>query len=470
MKFSTRQIGAFIQSITVRPAATILLSFVIVILCGTLLLQLPFTTVDGMGLTPVNALFTATSAVCVTGLIVVDTAAFLTFWGQLIVLILIQIGGLSFMVLSYFAIFVLHRSVSVEDKLLLSYLLNEDDMTGLAKTVSRIIYITFTFEAAGALILLTRFVPRYGLSGSTVFNALFHGISAFCNAGFSLFSDSLEQFSSDPVVLLTIGLLIIFGGLSFGVIINAGRSAKVLFSKKKTPAGKLSLNTKVVLAGTGILLTAAFFIIYPLEHGNTLQHYSLGNQYLNTFFQAVTLRTAGFNSIPFGHLTTTTYLVLIVFMFVGGATGSTAGGIKINNAAVMYGYIKSILSGSDSVVLFKHSISENQVNKSFLVFTFSIMAVIGGTIILSASDGLHGAFGAHGAQARLPHILFETVSALGTVGLSAGITPDLSTTGKLVISGLMLLGRIGPITVLAAGAGGKEKVRMEYPQGDITIS
>ncbi len=457
-----KRLSSFFESIATQPAQTILFSFQMVILSGTLLLMLPAATNAHGGLGFIDALFTATSAVCVTGLIVVDTATVFTIWGQLVILGLIQIGGLSIMIISYFTLFSVRQKVSYQDKLLLSYMLSEQNMNQLSKRVKTIIYSTFAIEAIGALLLSAAFHTTAGPWHETLLLSVFHSVSAFCNAGFALFSDSLEGFSGSLLVNGTVALLIILGGISFAVLTNfytiAGSRIRALFRPTGTRREQVSLNTYVVIAVTPVLIVIGMLLFYGLEHSNTLAELPLGEQYLSAFFQSVTLRTAGFNTIPIGKLTTTTLLCMLPFMFVGAASGSTAGGIKINNAAIMYAYLKSVLSGQESIVLRRSSLSRSHVNKAFLVFFFGVFAIAIGTTILSATE-----------TAPLEEILFEVVSAFGTVGLSTGVTGTLSRTGRVVIIVLMFIGRLGPLTILAAASQPEKSVQVSYPRGNILL-
>lgn len=445
-----------------HPAQTIVLSFFLVILSGTVLLMMPFTSSHGKGLSFINALFTSTSAVCVTGLIVVDTATAFSFAGKLVILLLIQIGGLGIMILTFFTIFVLRRSVSVENKFLISYMLSEQDMTQLRGMVVRIIAITFGLEAAGALFLFVGFAEIYGAGPQALFYAIFHSISAFCNAGFALFGSSLEAFVGNPWISGTIAVLIVLGGLSFVVLMNAANNASDrianLFARSRRKVRKLSLNSRAVLSVTALLIFGGTIIIYATEHGNALRHYPVATQYLAAFFQSVTLRTAGFNSIPFGSLRPATYLVMIAFMFVGGASGSTAGGIKVGTVAVIYASVVALLRNRRDAILFQQSIPAAQILRAFTIFVFGTTVVVVATIILSMSE--------HQPTLKL---LFEATSAFGTVGLSTGITSSLSVTGRLVISLLMFTGRIGSLTVIAAASRDAVRGRIAFPAGEISI-
>jgi len=457
-----KRLSSFFESIATQPAQTILFSFQMVILAGTLLLMLPFATNVQGGLGFIDALFTATSAVCVTGLIVVDTATAFTLWGQLVILALIQIGGLSIMIISYFTLFSIRQKVSYQDKLLLSYMLSEQNMNQLSKRVKTIIYTTFGIEAIGALLLSSAFHLPGGPWQETLLLSVFHSVSAFCNAGFALFTTSLEAFSDSLLVNATVAALIVLGGISFAVLTNfysiAGSRIKAFFRPTMTKREQVSLNTYVVIIATPLLILVGMLLFYGLEHGNTLAKLPLGEQYLAAFFQSVTLRTAGFNTLPIGNLTTTTLLCMLPFMFIGAASGSTAGGIKINNAAIMYAYLKSVLLNQDSIILRRNSLSRSHVNKAFLVFFFGVFTVSIGTIILSATEA-----------APLQEILFETVSAFGTVGLSTGITGTLSIPGRVVIIVLMFVGRLGPLTILAAASQPEKSVQISYPRGNILL-
>ncbi|MCF7928344.1 MAG: TrkH family potassium uptake protein [Spirochaetales bacterium] len=482
-----RRLTSFLRDITTHPAQTILISFVLVILAGTLGLMMPFATTDGNGLSLLDSLFTSTSAVCVTGLIVVDTATAFTTWGHIFILVLIQIGGLSFMMLSYFTIVLFRQKMRVEDRFVLSYMLEERNMQTITENLKRIVLFTFGFELAGVLILLPGFLKEAPerivelAGGSTevlhpLFLSLFHSISAFCNAGFALFSDSFEGFRSNPFINTGIMLMIVFGGLSFVVFLNLQGRLRFLSklrqfrrklrrigpvgttSESKPEPVKISLNTKIVLIITGILIFAGTFLFYGLEHGRSMTSFSLGDQYLTSLFQSITLRTAGFNTIGIGGLHRTTYLIMMIFMFIGAASGSTAGGIKINSLAVIGARIRSSLRNQEQTILAGTKINEALIHKAFLILVFGISLVGLGTIILSATESM-----------PLVELMFESVSAFGTVGLSTGVTPSLSPAGKIVIIFLMFLGRLGPLTVLAA-FGRPAKIRnVTYPQAQISL-
>lgn len=457
-----KKIDVFLQELFSHPARTILISFLMVILLGSVLLQLPIAAADGNGLSFINALFTSTSAVCVTGLIVVDTATVFTLFGRLVILALIQIGGLSIIILSFFVIFMLRKRVSLESKLLISYVLSEDDVTSIGGSIKRIIFITVFFEGAGALLLFVRFFGQFREAGKAALFSVFHAVSAFCNAGFALFTNSLEDYVSDPYVSIIISILIIGGGLSFAVFSNLFTSIsgrlRNLGDGNRTFIQKLSLNTRIVLGVSGVLVLSGMFLFYALELRGVLRSYSTGTQYLAAFFQSVTLRTAGFNTAPIGALRITTLLIMMVYMFIGGASGSTAGGIKVNTFTAVLVWIKSAIKREPSIILYNHTIQKEIVLRGLLIVLFGFAAVITGTLILSVTE-----------QAALQNIMFEAVSAFGTVGLSTGITGSLTILGRIVIIILMFIGRTGPLTILAAMNAREQKSRYEYPRGDILI-
>jgi trk system potassium uptake protein TrkH len=457
-----RKFNAIVNRITNNPAQTVLLSFVTVILIGTLLLMLPFSTSDQTRLGFIDSLFTSTSAVCVTGLIVVDTATRFSIVGKIIILLLIQIGGLGIMILSYFGTFMFRRTLSLERKLLASYILDERDMSALVGTLRSIIVSTFIIEGIGFIALFASFRPGMERGIEALSYAAFHSVSAFCNAGFSLFSDNLMGFKSNFPITFTIAVLIILGGLGFTVLMELYHLISDRFrgisSGRLRKQYRISLNTKVVLIGTGVLLLLGILVIYPFEHRNSLMEYGVGTQYLAAFFQSVTLRTAGFNTIPFESLNRYTYLVMILFMFIGGASGSTAGGVKVNTVAIIGGYVRSIVDNRDDVTVFNQTLSKDLVNRAlFIVFVYAVV-IFSSTLILSITEDFE----------TVP-LLFEIVSAMGTVGLSAGLTPMLSLTGKIVIITLMFIGRVGPLTVVVSLSQTKKAAGVSFPRGTVAL-
>ena len=457
-----RRLTAFMKSMTTQPARTVLITFFIIIITGTVVLMLPFSTPPGGELTFIDSLFTSTSAVCVTGLIVVDTPTAFTFWGQTALLSLIQVGGLGIMILSFFVVFVMGKSMSLEDKTLISFVLSNDDMRSIKTNLIRIILLTFLIEGIGAAALFLAFGHHSGFTISTVFLSIFHAISAFCNAGFALFSDSLEGFRSDGAVNLIISILIILGGISFFVILNLKdnlvQRLKRAVTGRQLFVPKLTVNTKIILIGTLVLLIGGMLIFYATEHSNTLAAYDLKTQYLSAWFQSVTLRTAGFNTVPMGNLMTGTLLIMILFMFTGAASGSTAGGIKISTCAIILAYIRSILKERRRITIFEHAVPRDLILRAFFIVIFGAGAILAASFFLTFTE-----------TADFSDLLFEAVSAFGTVGLSTGVTSSLSNTGKIIIIILMFFGRLGPLTLLAAASRKAEYMHIDYPNADVTI-
>lgn len=462
-----RKLSEFVTAVVRHPAQTVALSFLLVIGVGTLVLMMPFTTLDGEGLPFVDALFTATIAVCVTGLIVVDTASVYTVWGQIVILLLIQIGGLGIMVLSLFALVLVRHSMNVESHLLLSYMLDESRIADLSASLRRIVLITFGIELAGAALLFGMFGSIANGLGQRVLLAVFHAVSAFCNAGFALFTTSLEQFHAHAGINAVIAALIIAGGLSFGVLTNTFQVLRNRGeawwrrrrrSRSQVRMIRLTVNSRAVLIGSGVLIVLGFFGFYALEHGRSMAELPLGSQYLSAFFQTVTLRTAGFNTIPMGELATATYIFMILIMFIGGASGSTAGGLKVNNVAVIAAFLNSRRRNDNQTLLFNYAVSDRQVTTAFSVLLFGLLSVFAGTFLLALTE-----------SASLTDYLFESVSAFATVGLSTGLTPELTVPGRLVVTVLMFIGRVGPLTLLAASSDPRERKRVRYPSAHVAV-
>lgn len=452
------------EQIILNPAGTLLISFFMVIITGTFLLMLPAACTGKDHLDFLTALFTAASAVCVTGLSVIDVSVELTLVGKIILALLIQIGGLGIMVFSFFGMLAFRRKLSIAEKITVSYMVSEDDMSGLFKALRIIVFSTFVIEGISAVFLFIGFSRIMGMTGTTVGFAVFHAVSAFCNAGFALFSNNLESFTGDALISLTICFTIILGGIGFAVIYDvigkckaAGKNA---FSKnkKKKHTHFLSLNTQIVLVMTAGALLISFILFYLLEHAHTMKHFSLGQQYLAAFFQAVTLRTAGFSTVSFGSLTNAALLFMIFIMFVGGASGSTAGGIKLNTVAVVGAFFHSFVKNQKTVVIKNMSVPDEQVKKAFLIFGFGLSIVFTAIFILTVTEELP----------FLP-LAFETVSAFATVGLSTGITASFSAAGKLILIFLMFIGRVGPLTILTAAGKKQSDDTVDYPYGTISI-
>ncbi len=438
------------------PAQLFVASFIFVILMGTGLLLLPEATV-GNHISIVDALFTATSATCVTGLIVVDTGSYFTLFGQLVILVLIQIGGLGLMTFTTFFSFLIRRNISVRESVFMSSTMNIKALSNVSRLLISTLTLTLSFEFIGTILI---YIGWWGESfewGSTLYYSIFHSISAFCNAGFSLFANNLENYKSNFVVGMTVSSLFIIGGLGFIVIINLLHFFKLGIFKKE----KLSLHTKVVLTLTAILIVTGFLIILSTEWNNALANLPLSTKIMGAYFHSVTPRTAGFNIINMTQLTNVCYFMIIIFMFIGASPGGTGGGIKTTTFGVFLGTIWAMLRGRTSIEAFKRSVPRDIMTNALLLITLSLMFLAGFAFILLITE-----------DAPPLHILFELFSAFGTVGLSAGITPYLTHIGKLIIIITMFIGRVGPLTmVLAIGQirQRRKNVEFQYPEESVII-
>lgn len=430
------------------PSQVLVIFFFLLITAGGLLLALPAATVEEGSLGLVNAFFTSTSAVCVTGLVVVDTGTTFTLFGKIVIMMLIQFGGLGIMTFASVIYVFLRRKMSVSNMLLMREALNQDSMSYLSNTVANIIKMTVIIECAGALLLSFRFIPMYGaLKGG--FFSIFHAVSAFCNAGFDINSgnfSSITEFVGDPLIVLTISGLIILGGTGFAVI----HEIKT-FKKNK----KLSLQARVVVGMTLFLIVAGTVGFFAFEANNSKTigdpNMSMGTKVLAALFQSVTTRTAGFNTIDQGAMTLPSKLLSMVLMFVGASPASTGGGIKTTTFCIMLMACASIIKGSGENIQFKYRrISVVLAIKAFVICTISFMFVLlCSSMIMIFEQGL-----------TFDAILFEAFSAFGTVGLSVGITPGLSVASRIILIITMFAGRVGPLTLTMALAGTRQKKRL----------
>lgn len=418
------------------------LGYFIVIVTGSLLLMLPFATRDGQSTSYVNALFTATSATCVTGLVPYDTNVHWTLFGQIVILLLIQTGGLGFMTFVSILFNAIGRNLGLYKRKALMLSEGADRLSDVRRLVRRIALGTAVVESAGALLLCIRFIPDFGV-GKGIYYSVWHSISAFCNAGFDLmggvFADeqfvSLTRYATDPLVSLTIAFLIIIGGLGFCVwsdIVDAKCNVK-----------KFRLYTKVVLLVNTLFLVVSTVLFFFFEHSNpTYENFTLGEKWLVSFFNATTPRTAGFNTVDLTSLSDSGYLLTVILMFVGGSSGSTAGGIKINTLAVIVMGMVAVFRGRRDIDIGKKRIDFSLVSQALAVFVSCLILVITATLIICAIEP--------DEIAPFRSVLFEVVSALGTVGLSLSLTPVLSTASKCILILLMYAGRVGILTLALA--------------------
>jgi len=414
-----------------NPPRMLALGFAVTIALGTLLLTLPIATETGEILPFTQALFTATSATAVTGLTVSNTADTFSTFGEIVILIMIQIGGIGLMVFSTFIAILLGKKITLTERLLIRESFNKEGIGGVVRLVISILKFTFVAESVGGIILGLYWLPRYGYP-KAFYYGFFHSISAFCNAGFDLFDNSMTDFTGDVVVNFVIIGLFVIGGLGFSVNLE-------LF--KKHSWYKLTLHSKIVIATTIILNILGAAAILALESTNprTLALLPVGGKILGAFFQAMTPRTAGFFTVPLENFRDATLLLIMFLMFVGASPGSTGGGIKTTTLATLTATIYSTVKGRKHAEIFNRSIAYETVLKALAVTTVSLFLILGIVFILLITESI-----------SFTSLLFEVVSAFGTVGLSVGATPKLSEIGRVVISLLMFTGRIGPLTLAFA--------------------
>lgn len=429
------------------------IGFAILIFVGGIILSLPISSASGEYTNLLDSLFTSTSAVCVTGLITVDTGTHWNAFGQTVIIILIEIGGLGFMSLTTFIAILLGKKITLRDRLLMQEAMNTFNIEGLVRMVQYVLGLTFLVQLFGALLLSTQFVPDFGLKKGILYS-LFHSASAFCNAGFDLFGNfnSLVGYSGNSVVILTISALIIIGGLGFTVLLE-------IYNYKGSK--RLSVNSKIVILITSVLLIGGTMLMFLLEFKNpeTIGNMNLKNKILNSFFAAVTPRTAGFNSISTDGMTMAGKFSTIVLMFIGGSPGSTAGGLKTTTFGIVILTVISILKGREETEAFERRFSKETVYKAFTLFFVGMTLVIIVTMILTVTE----------PDQSFINLLYEATSAFGTVGITTGVTQQLSIIGKIVIMITMYFGRVGTLTVLLALINRKKKTGYRYPEGKILI-
>jgi trk system potassium uptake protein TrkH len=436
----------------INPSMVLILGFAAVILFGAILLNMPAASKDHQSVGFINALFTSTSAICVTGLIVVNTSQHWTVFGQTVIMFLIQIGGLGFMTMATLIAVLMGKRIGLKNRILIQEELGQYTISGVVRLTLKIIKATLVIELIGAILLATKFIPEFGVQ-TGIFYGIFHSISAFCNAGFDLIGNSLENYVNSPIVNFTVMALIILGGIGFTVMLEVYRTKKIR---------KLSLHTKLVLFITGVLIISGVVFFFALEFNNpdTIGNLSMPNKVMASLFQSVTPRTAGFNTIPTADLNDTSKFLTIVYMFIGGSPGSTAGGIKTATFGILLLAVYSEIAGKDDIEFSRRRINRETVSRGLSILFIALALVIIVTIILSITE----------AKVFLD-IFFETVSAFGTVGLSTGITGDLTPVGKLIISLTMFLGRVGPLTAASAianrHAGTRDLIR--YPEEKIFV-
>lgn len=464
-------IRVYLKRTVINPAQLFIVSFLLIIIAGGFLLMLPKATNSHISF--IDAMFTSTSAVCVTGLVVVNTGSFFTEFGQFIILVLIQIGGLGIMTFaSYFSYF-FKGSSTYENQLLLSDITNSEKIGEVFNTLKKIILVTFIFEAIGA-VLIFQFLDKGiipSISDRTFFS-VFHAVSGFCNAGFSTLQNNLYEnvFQFNYPLHLIIAFLIIFGGLGFPIIFNLVMFLRKSFintllhvlrkRKRIQMPWIININTRVVLLTTLILILFGTIIFFIFEYNNTLLGYTFWGKVITSFFGSVTTRTAGFNTVDTAMLSYPTTLAILFLMWVGASPASTGGGIKTSTLALAVLNLISLVKGKTRIEVFKREIAQTSVNRAFAIIVLSIFVICIAIFSISIFDREKG----------MLNIVFECVSAFGTVGLSRGITADLTTSSKVVLVLTMFIGRVSMLTVMIAIFKRVTYSKYHYPSENILIN
>lgn len=435
-----------------NPAQILAVGFLCLIFIGAFLLMLPISTNAGHELTFIDAIFEATSAVCVTGLVVVDTGTTFTLFGQCVLLFLIQIGGLGFMTIGVVIAVVLGKNIGLKGRLIIQESLNQLSLEGMVRLVKFILIFTLLTEAMGAVLLSIRWSTDFSFPTS-IYYGIFHSISAFNNAGFDLMGNftSITAYAGDFSIVFILTSLLLIGGIGYTVVLD-------LWVKKYN--GRLSLHTKLVLYMTAILIIVPTIIILLLEYNNpgTLGSMSFKDKVLGAYFHAVVPRTAGFNSLDMAELSLGTQFVSMVLMFIGGGSGGTAGGIKITTFAIILLAVWNLIRGNEDINIFRRRIPKDLIYRAFAITIYSIGIIAFILFLLTITE-----------NAPLNVLLFEVISAFGTVGMSLGLTPELSPLGKILIALLMFIGRVGPLTIAFALARKHNKVPYKYVEEKIMI-
>lgn len=446
--------------INLSTTQTILLSFLLAILFGSALLALPVSSADGIAVPYIDALFTATTSICVTGLVTVPTFSTWSLFGQIVILFLIQIGGLGVVTIMSGLMISLHRRIGIRDRMLIQDAFNLNTLSGMVKFIRKVIVGTLLIEGVGALLYMTVFVPEFGAEG--VWISLFNAVSAFCNAGMDVISESsLYAYVHNPVINIVTILLIVFGGIGYIVWWDLVGALKNIRRQGMKCFANLTLHSKIALSVTGILILAGTVAIFVFEYNNplTIGSFSLFDKLQASLFQSVTTRTAGFATIPQENLTNASAIASLLLMFIGGSPVGTAGGIKTVTFAVLITSAFATMKTHAEVELFHRTISKHAVSKAVAVVCMAFIILFTATILLSAVT-----------DADALDIVFETVSAAATVGLTRSLTSELNLWGRIIIIITMYLGRVGPISLMIALNTKKEtKNIIKNPTEDISV-
>jgi trk system potassium uptake protein len=446
------QIGVY-KDIKFKPVQILVVGFAIVILIGACVLTLPISSSEGVSTPFIDALFTATTSVCVTGLVTVDTGTHWSYFGKTTILMLIQIGGLGFMTFATLISLIMRKKITLQERLVMAEAMNTFSLQGLVKLVRYILFFTFSVEGIGALLLSLVFIPEFGI-GKGIYYSIFHSVSAFCNAGIDLIGNfrSITPYAENPIIILTIGALIVTGGLGFIVW------HEIFDYRKKR---KLSLHSKLVLTVTAVLIVGGAILMFIFEFNNsaTMQPMSAKGKFLSSLFAAITPRTAGYNSISTADMTPAGRFLTIILMFIGGSPGSTAGGIKTTTAGLLVMTVISVIRGREDTEIYERRISKDTIFKGLTISVIGITLVIVVSMILSITE----------VGASLEYIIYEVTSAFGTVGLTLGLTTKLTTIGKAVIAFTMFCGRVGPLTIILALGKNHSNNTIRYPEDKILV-
>jgi potassium uptake TrkH family protein len=457
------KVSTSITSIKLKPATTFIYSFLLLLLVGTGLLMLPEMTTKG-SIPFIDALFTAVSAACVTGLAVVDTQTYFTFKGHLVIMLLIQLGGIGILTFATFFALFLKKGVGISHQAMIRDFMSEDSLFNAKGMLQQIVIFTLLIECIGAFLIYLSWdvnTPFYDDAGEMIFQSVFHSISAFCNAGFSLMSGGLnEDYLQNAYILhIVVGMLIIFGSLGFPALRDIFGINNIR-ARLATPWKKWKLSTRIAVWATFALVLFGMGAFYLLESNTEILAGKTGFQQLViSFFQSVTTRTAGFNTVDIGALTTPTAILIIFLMFIGASSGSTGGGIKTSTFVLILLSVITTIRGKKSLELGGRSISFDLLNKAYTIFIFSATYILVGTFFLAYFE----------PKMSVLDLVFEQVSAFCTVGLTRGITPDLSTPGKLILISSMYVGRVGTLTLAFALASRVDSTNYRYPKAHILV-
>ncbi|SDE04321.1 trk system potassium uptake protein TrkH [Paenibacillus sp. UNCCL117] len=451
-----KQRGSVLKKFELTPPRILVLGFAAIIMLGTVLLMLPFSSADGLPTPFIDALFTATSATCVTGLVVVDTGIHWSLLGKIVIALMIQVGGLGFMTMSTLFALVLKKRISLKERLILQEAMNQGSMEGIVRLIRKVLFYSLTIELTAAVLFAIRWSFDLGWARGIGYG-LFHAVSFFNNAGFDLFGpitgpfSGLTAYADDALISIVSMALIVLGGIGFVVL-----SDLLEYRERK----RLSLHSKVVLSASGLLIVIGAVVIYSFEYSNarTLGPLGWDGKLLAAFFQSVSPRTAGANSVDIAGLRQATQFFIIILMFIGASPGSTGGGVKTTTFTVLAGAMAAMIRGKEDIVLFRNRLGKDRILKAITLTMLALFLVIAVTMLLSTTE-----------DHSFLMILFEVTSAFGTVGLSMGLTPDLSVFGKIMIMFTMFAGRLGLLTLAYALGPKAEKELYRYPEGKITI-